>query len=269
MSVKTLLTVKNLKCYLKNSTHNTITHAVDDVSFTINAGQSLGVVGASGSGKSTLIKAIAMLNPPTSGEIWLGNHPLHTLSANKIRPLRSQFQLIFQDPFAALNPRFTINQCIAEPLIIHKKSPTGIIKAEEITEYVTQLLMQVGLDKSIGLLHPHQLSGGMCQRVNIARALALKPRLILADEAVSALDMTVQKQIIDLFKELAIAHSLTYLFVSHNLSAVRALCSKVAVMQNGKIVELTDTEQLFTAPQHPYTKLLLDSELKPFSHFKD
>ncbi len=264
-----LLTIKNLKCYLKNPSQKTITHAVDDVSFTVTTGQSLGIVGASGSGKSTLIKAIAMLTPPTSGEIWLGNHPLHRLSPAQLRPLRSQFQLIFQDPFAALNPRFTINQCIAEPLIIHRKSAIGSLSSSEIAEQVAQLLGQVELGESVGLLRPHQLSGGMCQRVNIARALALKPSLILADEAVSALDMSVQKQIMDLFKELATTYGLTYLFISHNLSVVRSLCSQVAVMQNGKIVELAPTEQLFASPQHPYTKLLLDSELKPFDYFVD
>lgn len=268
MSDSPLLTVKNLKCYLKNPAQKTIIPAVDDVSFTLTAGQSLGIVGASGSGKSTLIKAIAMLAPPTSGEIWLDHHPLHRLTPAQLRPLRSQFQLIFQDPFAALNPLFTINQCLAEPFIIHRKSETGIMSATKIAERVATLLAQVGLDPSVGLLRPHQLSGGMCQRVNIARALALKPKLILADEAVSALDMTVQKQIIALFKELATTHGLTYLFISHNLSVVRSLCSQVAVMHQGKIVEIANTEQLFRSPQHPYTKLLLDSELKPFAHCK-
>src|SRR5580698_2928342 len=229
--------------------------AVDDVSLDIHAGETLGLVGESGSGKSTLGRLILRLVEPTSGSIRFERRDLLATSSGEMRRLRRDMQIIFQDPFASLDPRFRVEDIIAEPLVIHRKrSPKA-----EIRGRVVELLRAVGLDESILRRFPHEFSGGQRQRIGIARALALRPKFIVADEPVSALDVSVGAQIVNLLAQLQRDFGLTYLFISHSMPVVRYLSTSIAVMYRGKIVEVGPSEQITAQPQHPYTRTLLEA----------
>jgi peptide/nickel transport system ATP-binding protein len=228
--------------------------AVDDVSLTIDAGETLGLVGESGSGKSTLGRLILRLTEPTSGSIRFDGHDLMLARAREMRRLRRDMQIIFQDPFGSLDPRLRVDDIIAEPLIIHER-----MSANSRRERVAQLLRAVGMDQSAGSRFPHEFSGGQRQRIGIARALALRPRFIVADEPVSALDVSVGAQIVNLLAQLQREFQLTYLFISHSMPVVRYLATRIAVMYRGHIVETGSTAQITEQPQHPYTKSLLEA----------
>lgn len=228
--------------------------AVDDVSFDIEAGETLGLVGESGSGKSTLGRLVLRLIEPTSGSIKLNGRDLLTASRSEMRGLRRDMQIIFQDPFGSLDPRMRVEDVIAEPLIIHEK-----LNKECRRTRVSELLRAVGLDQSALPRYPHEFSGGQRQRIGIARALALKPKFIVADEPVSALDVSVGAQIVNLLAQLQREFGLTYLFISHSMPVVRYLATRVAVMYRGKIVEVGATEQITAQPAHAYTRSLLQA----------
>jgi oligopeptide transport system ATP-binding protein len=229
--------------------------AVDDVSLDIHAGETLGLVGESGSGKSTLGRLLLRLIEPTSGSIRFEDRDLLAASLGEMRRLRRDMQIIFQDPFASLDPRFRVEEIIAEPLLIHeKKSSKAGIRSR-----VVELMGAVGLDESILQRFPHEFSGGQRQRIGIARALALHPKFIVADEPVSALDVSVGAQIVNLLAQLQRDLGLTYLFISHSMPVVRYLSTRIAVMYRGKIVEVAPTEQITEHPQHPYTRSLLEA----------
>jgi ABC-type oligopeptide transport system ATPase subunit len=229
--------------------------AVDEVSLDVHAGETLGLVGESGSGKSTLGRLILRLIEPTSGGIRFEGRDLLAASHGEMRRLRRDMQIIFQDPFASLDPRFRVEEIIAEPLLIHSASnPKGGTRSR-----VIELLRAVGLDESILQRFPHEFSGGQRQRIGIARALALHPKFIVADEPVSALDVSVGAQIVNLLAQLQRDFGLTYLFISHSMPVVRYLSTRIAVMYRGKIVEVGDTEQITERPAHPYTRSLLEA----------
>ena len=235
--------------------------AVDNVSFDLRRGETLGLVGESGSGKTTCARTVLRALTPTSGRALFrpeGNGALPvdlaTLPEGQLKPLRQKMQMIFQDPYASLNPRMTVGAIVAEPLVIH-----GLAKGKELEDRVVEMLIKVGLKPEHRQRYPHAFSGGQRQRVGIARALVMRPSLVVADEAVSALDVSVQAQVINLLADLQEELGLTYLFVAHDLSVVRHLCDRVAVMYAGKIVELGETEQIFTDPKHPYTRALLSA----------
>jgi ABC-type oligopeptide transport system ATPase subunit len=235
--------------------------AVDDVSLDIRAGETLGLVGESGSGKSTLGRLILRLVEPTTGSICFEGRDLLAAGSAEMRRLRGQMQIIFQDPFASLDPRFRVEDIIAEPLIIHRSIDTnqdGLSRSGRRAR-VVELLRAVGLDESILRRFPHEFSGGQRQRIGIARALALRPKFIVADEPVSALDVSVGAQIVNLLAQLQRDFGLTYLFISHSMPVVRYLSTRIAVMYRGKIVELGSSEQITGNPQHPYTKSLLEA----------
>ena len=227
--------------------------ALQDVSFTLAKGETLGIVGESGCGKSTLGRIISRLDTPTTGEIIYKGEDLAKKSLAKLRPLRKEIQFIFQDPYASLNPRRQIGAIIEEPMRIN-----GIGKAERQARALS-LLEKVGLDKDSYERYPHEFSGGQRQRVVIARALTLQPELIIADEPVSALDVSIQAQVLNLFKELQEELKLTYIFVAHDLGVVRHISDRIAVMYLGKIVEIGKVEDIYNNPQHPYTKALLSA----------
>jgi ABC-type glutathione transport system ATPase component len=242
--------------------------AVDDVSLDIQAGETLGLVGESGSGKSTLGRLILRLIEPTSGSIRFEDKDLLSLGGREMRRLRRDMQIIFQDPFASLDPRFRVEDIIAEPMIIHgegtgegAESTRRLASSAKsrIRDRVSALLRAVGLDDSIRRRFPHEFSGGQRQRIGIARALALRPKLIVADEPVSALDVSVGAQIVNLLAQLQRDFGLTYLFISHSMPVVRYLSTRIAVMYGGKIVEIGETEQLTRNPQHSYTRTLLEA----------
>lgn len=227
--------------------------AVDDVSFDIRAGETLGLVGESGSGKSTLGRLILRLMEPTSGSIRFDDRDLLAARASELRRLRREMQIIFQDPFSSLDPRMKVEDLIAEPLIIHGETrSSGGTNAK-----VAELLGAVGLDASAMRRYPHEFSGGQRQRIVIARALALRPKFIVCDEPVSALDVSVGAQIVNLLAQLQREFGLTYLFISHSMPIVRYLSTRIAVMHGGKILELNSAEQISENPQHRYTKALL------------
>jgi len=226
--------------------------AVDGVSLDIHAGETLGLIGESGSGKSTLGRLILRLIEPTSGGVRFEDRDLLAASAGEMRRLRRDMQIIFQDPFASLDPRYRVEDIIAEPLIIHGQ------KAEARAR-VTELLRAVGLDESILRRFPHEFSGGQRQRIGIARAQALRPKFIVADEPVSALDVSVGAQIVNLLAQLQRDFGLTYLFISHSMPVVRYLSTRIAVMYRGKIVEVGSSEQITERPRHPYTRSLLEA----------
>jgi ABC-type glutathione transport system ATPase component len=243
--------------------------AVDDVSLDINAGETLGLVGESGSGKSTLGRLILRLIEPTSGSIRLEGRDLLQASTGEMRSLRRDLQIIFQDPFASLDPRYRVEDIIAEPLIIHRygsaedsgsKLPAG--GESSIQQRVAELLRAVGLDESARTRYPHEFSGGQRQRIGIARALALRPKFIVCDEPVSALDVSVGAQIVNLLAQLQRDFGLTYLFISHSMPVVRYLSTRIAVMYRGKIVEVGDSEQIAERPAHAYTRSLLETTPK-------
>jgi peptide/nickel transport system ATP-binding protein len=242
--------------------------AVDDVSLDIQARETLGLVGESGSGKSTLGRLILRLIEPTSGSIVFAGKDLVSLTGDdghgsgrgKMRRLRRDMQIIFQDPFASLDPRFRVEDIIAEPLIIHREvDPTlsGGLTKNAIRTRVAELLRAVGVDESAGTRYPHEFSGGQRQRIGIARALALRPKFIVCDEPVSALDVSVGAQIVNLLAQLQRDFGLTYLFISHSMPVVRYLSARIAVMYRGRIVEVGDAEEITQHPSHPYTRSLV------------
>jgi oligopeptide/dipeptide ABC transporter ATP-binding protein len=230
-----------------------VVHAVDDVSFELERGTTLGLVGESGSGKSTLARLLLRLDQPTSGRVLFGGEDLFGLGPSELRRRRRDMQIVFQDPFASLNQRKTVEQIVSFPLRVHDPSLTRTQRAARVGE----LMELVGLRPEHARAYPRQLSGGQCQRVSIARALALGPKLVVLDEAVSAVDVSIQAQILNLLKELQERLGLTYLFVTHDLAVVRYMADAVAVMYLGRIVEQGPREQLFGEPRHPYTHALL------------
>ena len=231
--------------------------AVDDVSLDIQEGETLGLVGESGSGKSTLGRLILRLLEPTSGALVFDGVDLLQASGSELRRLRRDMQIIFQDPFGSLDPRYRVEDVIAEPLILHRKIMRESLGRDARRQRVRELLRAVGMDESAMARYPHEFSGGQRQRIGIARALALRPKFIVADEPVSALDVSVGAQIVNLLQQLQRDFGLTYLFISHSMPVVRYLSTRIAVMYQGKIVEIGSTEQITVQPQHPYTRKLL------------
>jgi len=232
-----------------------IVHAVTDVNLQVYEGETLGVVGESGCGKSTLGRLLLHLLKPTSGDVIFDGQNLNDLKEEEIRHMRKQMQMIFQDPYASLNPRLKIRDIVAEPLVTHKMTASK----EEETALVEDLLRKCGIRPEFMYRYPHQFSGGQRQRVSIARALALNPRLIVCDEPVSALDVSIQSQILNLLGDLQAERNLTYIFISHDLSVVRYLSDRVCVMFLGKVCELGITREIYARPLHPYTKFLLEA----------
>jgi ABC-type oligopeptide transport system ATPase subunit len=231
--------------------------AVNDVSLDVQAGETLGLVGESGSGKSTLGRLILRLIEPTSGAILFDGVDLIKANANRLRRLRRNMQIIFQDPFGSLDPRYRVQDVIAEPLVLHQRIMHESLGRDARRQRVRELLRAVGMDESALQRYPHEFSGGQRQRIGIARALALRPKFIVADEPVSALDVSVGAQIVNLLQQLQRDFGLTYLFISHSMPVVRYLSTRIAVMYGGRIVEIGSTEQITTQPQHAYTRKLL------------
>ena len=252
MTDAALLSIEDLRVHFRVA--DTIVRAVDGVDFSVKAGETLALVGESGCGKSTLARALVGLNPITSGVARLRGEPITGLSRKAMRRYRSELQLVFQDPYASLNPRFTIAETLGEPLLLHGKATR-----QDVDGKVCELLGQVGLDAELRQRYPHEFSGGQRQRISIARALAVEPSLLLCDEVTSALDVSIQAQILELLRDVQQKRGLAYLFITHDLGVVRHIAHRVAVMYVGQIVELRDTESLFEAPAHPYTKALLNS----------
>jgi peptide/nickel transport system ATP-binding protein len=263
-----LLNVKNLKMHfpiVRGFMRNVVGHvrAVDDVNLYVYPGETLGLVGESGCGKTTVGRCIMRVYDPTSGEIMYRNRAgnvvnIAKLPGSSLKPYRRELRMIFQDPYASLNPRMTVMDIVAEPLTVH-----GIANGKELEDRVADLLKRVGLRPEYMRRYPHAFSGGQRQRIGIARALALDPQLVICDEAVSALDVSVQAQVLNLLQSLQRDLNLTYIFISHDLSVVEYIADRVAVMYVGKLVEVTETRELFAAPTHPYTEALLSAVPKP------
>ncbi|WP_342558670.1 dipeptide ABC transporter ATP-binding protein [Metasolibacillus sp. FSL K6-0083] len=252
-----ILNVKELKKYYpmkKNKAGATVVKAVDNVDFHIKKGEILGIVGESGCGKSTLAKVIIQLLEATTGDILLEGKSLMNCKGPKLKEVRRSMQMIFQDPYASLNPRWTIERTLLEPLIVHK-----IGTKQERQKIIKNIMKDVGLDESYLSRYPHEFSGGQRQRIGIARALVLNPKLIIADEPVSALDISVQAQILNLLKDLQEEYDLTYMFITHDLSVVQYIADRIMVMYLGRIVEIGDTETIFSKPLHPYTEALISA----------
>jgi ABC-type oligopeptide transport system ATPase subunit len=228
--------------------------AVDDVTFTVDEGETFGLVGESGSGKTTTGRCVLRLIEPTSGEVTVNGLDVRALSPAALRSARRHFQIVFQDPYSSLNPRMRVGQIVREPLVVHR-----VGSPSEQRDRVRRLFDLVGLDASAAEKYPHEFSGGQRQRIGLARALALEPSLIVADEPVSALDVSVQAQVVNLLLDLQQRLGLTYLFISHDLRLVRQVCRRVAVMYRGRIVELAPAERIFSAPAHAYTRALLSA----------
>jgi oligopeptide/dipeptide ABC transporter ATP-binding protein len=229
-------------------------HAVEDVTLTVNRGETLGIVGESGCGKSTTARLMTRLIDPTAGTIRFEGQDISKLSHRQLRPMRREMQMIFQDPYASLNPRKTVEQIVGQPFAVHK-----VTSAREAKLRVRELLEVVGLGREYASRYPHEFSGGQRQRIGIARALALNPKLIVCDEPVSALDVSVQAQILNLLRSLQEEFNLTYVFISHDLSVMRQICSRIAVMYLGRVVELAESERIFEQPRHPYTAVLISA----------
>jgi oligopeptide/dipeptide ABC transporter ATP-binding protein len=257
---KTLVDVRDLKMHFP-LTQGIIfqrvigyVRAVDGISFSIERGQTMGLVGESGSGKTTIGRTIVRLYKPTAGQMLFGDKDLATMGGEELRLARQRIQMVFQDPFASLNPRYTIGSLIAEPMHIYK-----VASGAEIRDRTAELLRVVGLRPEYIDRYPHEFSGGQRQRIAVARALSINPEFIIADEPVSALDVSIRAQVLNLLQRLQQQFNLTYLFVSHDLSVVRHVADRIAVMYLGKIVELSDRDELYAAPKHPYTKALLSA----------
>jgi peptide/nickel transport system ATP-binding protein len=252
-----ILEVKHLKKYFKTSAGQL--HAVDDVNFSIERGKTLGVVGESGCGKSTLGRTILRLLEPTGGEIWFDGHRINDYTSEEMRKLRKEMQIIFQDPYSSLDPRKTVSQIIAAPIKLHHIASGGAA----IDKEVRRLMELVGLAPRLVNTYPHELDGGRRQRIGIARALAVKPKFIVCDEPVSALDVSIQAQILNLMEDLQNELGLTYIFISHDLSVINHFSDDIAVMYLGKVVEKAPARELFSHPLHPYTRALLDARPVP------
>ncbi|MDW7672504.1 MAG: ABC transporter ATP-binding protein [Bacillota bacterium] len=248
-----LLEAKNLKKYF--STKKGMLHAVDDVNMYIKKGETLGLVGESGCGKSTTGRVLLRLLEATAGEIWFEGENILTYNKEQMRKMRMQMQIVFQDPFASLNPRMSLSEIISEPLVVNK-----VFKdTSDMNNRVEKLMDTVGLARRLINTYPHELDGGRRQRIGVARALALNPKFIVQDEPVSALDVSIQAQILNLMMDLQEEFHLTYLFISHDLSVVKHVSNRIAVMYLGKIVELSEYNSIFKAPLHPYTQALLSA----------
>ena len=255
-----LLRVEHLKKYFKSA--RGMVHAVDDVSFTLEAGKTLGVVGESGCGKSTLGRTIIRLQEPTSGSVFFDGKDVSKLNRQGLWEQRRQMQMIFQDPFSSLNPRMTISQAIEEPLALYKICPDRTSRQKRVAE----LMDTVGLARRLYNTYPHELDGGRRQRIGIARALALNPRFIVCDEPVSALDVSIQAQILNLMQDLQKEFHLTYMFITHDLSVVYHISDEIMVMYLGQAIEQAPAEKLFANPVHPYTQALLSAIPVPSLH---
>ncbi len=257
---ETLLDVRDLKMYFPLTRglilQRVVGHvrAVDGISFSIERGRTMGLVGESGSGKTTIGRTLCRLYKPTGGQIMFGEVDLASLQGEALRQMRQRIQMIFQDPYASLNPRFTIGSLIAEPMHIYH-----VASKKEIRDRTLELLRVVGLRPEYIDRYPHEFSGGQRQRIAVARALAINPEFVIADEPVSALDVSIRAQVLNLLQRLQQQFNLTYLFVSHDLSVVRHVADRIAVMYLGKIVEMADRDELYNAPKHPYTKALLSA----------
>ncbi|MCR2806329.1 ABC transporter ATP-binding protein [Paenibacillus soyae] len=260
---KPLLQIENLKTYypvrrgLFGQTSGFV-KAVDDVSLTLYEGETLGLVGESGCGKSSIGRSVVRLERPHAGRVLFEGEDITNASQSELRPIRMRMQMIFQDPYASLNPRLRIFDTLAEPMIAHRLAKRGDVQAE-----VERLLQLVGLPRAAADRYPHEFSGGQKQRIGIARALSMNPRLIVCDEPVSALDVSIQAQILGLLQDLQDELKLSYLFIAHGIGAVKQVSTRVAVMYLGRIVELAPSESLFRKPRHPYTKLLLGAYHPP------
>jgi len=247
-----VIEVRNLKKYF--TTPRGMLHAVDDVTLTIEEGRTLGVVGESGCGKSTLGRTIIHLHESTDGQIFLEGQDITRLKGKKLRLVREKMQIIFQDPYSSLDPRKTIDYTVREPLMVSKR-----YSRKEIEEKAQELMELVGIDERLRKAYPHELDGGRRQRVGIARALALEPKFVVCDEPVSALDVSIQAQVLNLLKKLQQDKGLTYMFITHDLSVVRHISDDICVMYLGQVVEKSPTKELFNNPLHPYTKALLSA----------
>ncbi|PJZ02200.1 ABC transporter ATP-binding protein [Bacillus vallismortis] len=265
MNHEPLVEVKHLKKIFSDSSglfkKSKAVRAVDDISFTINRGETFGLVGESGCGKSTTGRMLMKLLEPTEGSILFNGQDITNMNEKDVRNLRKDFQMVFQDPYASLNPRMRVKEIIEEPLIVH-----GLMTSSERERKVHQLLDTVGLSRQHGSRFPHEFSGGQRQRIGIARALAVNPKLIIADEAVSALDVSIQSQILNLMKDLQKEFGLTYLFIAHDLSVVDFISDRIGVMYLGKLVEVGDRDSIIQNPKHPYTKALLSAVPIPDPH---
>lgn len=259
-NTETLIKVKNLKKYfpitqgIVTQRHIGDVKAVDDVSFDIYRGETLGLVGESGCGKTTVGRTLLHLYPPTAGQIEYEGENLSSMPKKQLRDLRPKLQIIFQDPYASLNPRMTVGNIISEAMVYH-----GVVSNDQKEKRVEELLELVGLNPGFSVRYPHEFSGGQRQRIGIARALALEPEFIVCDEPISALDVSIQAQVVNLLEKLQEQFNLTYLFIAHDLSMVRHISDRVAVMYLGKIVEITDRDTLYKNSQHPYTQSLLSA----------
>jgi oligopeptide transport system ATP-binding protein len=260
-----LLEVKDLRMYFPVGKkglfrqEKEFVYAVDGVSFSLEKGETLGLVGESGCGKSTVVRAVSRLYTPTAGDVLLNGKNLNTLNKRELLDARRNMQIVFQNPYASLNPRETVGDIIAEPMRIYKQRGLLSMSESEIQSRVEKLMDMVGLLTYYKNRYPHEFSGGQRQRIGIARSLALSPQLVLADEPVSALDVSIQAQILNLFKDIQKEMGLSYLFIAHDLAVIEYISDRVAVMYLGKIVEISEFRDLYESPQHPYTKALLSS----------
>jgi len=250
LAVEPILSVRGLEVYFE--TPRGVVRAVDGVDLALQPGETLGLVGESGCGKSTVARSIVGLVPPTAGRVFLDETEISALTPAEMRPLRARLQMVFQDPYASLNPRMTVASIIGEPFLIHEGR-------KDVDPEVCELMRLVGLDPSMRRRYPHEFSGGQRQRIGLARALALEPAVILLDEPVSALDVSVQSQVMNLLDDLKQRLGLTYLFIAHNLAVVRHMSDRVAVMYLGRIVEIADRDDIYANPLHPYTQALLSA----------